>query len=68
MDDMSVLLWGVLFGSIGVGYFMYGKKQQKTVPLIVGILLCIFPYFITNVYMLVIIGVVLVATPYFVRV
>ena len=61
-------MWGMVFGSLGVGFFMYGKKQRAAVPLIVGIALFVIPYFISNVYMLVIAGTALVALPYFVRV
>lgn len=68
MDDTAQLLWGVLFGSIGLGFFLYGKKQKAVVPLIVGIALMVFPSFITNTYLLVGIGALLAALPYFVRV
>ena len=67
MDSIAVLLWGLLFGSIGFGFFLYGKKQKAVVPLITGIMLCVVPYFIANVYVLVGVGVILVAIPYFVR-
>jgi hypothetical protein len=63
----AVLIWGLIFGSIGVGFFIYGKKQKAIVPLCIGVALCVFPYFIANVYVLVVVGVVLVAIPYFVR-
>jgi hypothetical protein len=66
--SISVLLWGLLFGSIGFGYFLYGKKQKAVVPLIVGIALCVVPYFIANVYVLIAVGILLMAIPYFVRV
>jgi len=68
MGSTSLLLWGVLFGGVGLGFFTYGKKQKAMVPLFVGIALAVFPYFITNVYLLVGIGVALMAIPYFVRV
>ena len=67
MDSTAVLLWGLLFGSIGFGYFLYGKKQKAVVPLVTGIVLCVVPYFIANVYALVMVGVVLMAIPFFVR-
>ncbi|THJ24711.1 MAG: hypothetical protein CAF45_004005 [Nitrospira sp. CG24E] len=66
--SISVLLWGLLFGSIGFGFFLYGKKQKAVVPLIAGIALCVVPYFIANVYLLVAVGILLMAIPYFVRV
>ena len=68
MDNIAVMLWGLLFGSIGFGFFLYGKKQKAAVPLITGIALCVVPYFIANVYVLVTVGVVLLAIPFFVRI
>ena len=63
--DVGVLLWGLLFSSIGLGFFLYGKKQRALVPLVCGLVLMIYPYFIPNVIALVAIGVVLIAVPYF---
>ena len=65
---MSSLLWGLLFGSIGFGFFLYGKKQQAVVPLFSGIALMVFPYFVSNTILLVTIGAALTVLPYFVRV
>lgn len=61
------LLWGLLYGSIGLGFFMYGRKQRAVVPLLCGLALMIFPYFVTNVWLLVAIGALLIAIPYFLR-
>jgi hypothetical protein len=63
----AVLLWGLLFGSIGLGYFIYGKKQRAAVPLVCGLGLMIFPYFVPNTILLIAIGAVLTAIPYFLR-
>jgi hypothetical protein len=68
LGSVAVLIWGMLFGAIGFGYFLYGKKQKAIIPLCVGIILCVFPYFIDNLYVLVGVGVALIAIPYFVRV
>jgi len=68
MDSTSILIWGMLFGAIGLGFFTYGKKQKAVVPLSVGVALFIIPYVMPNVWMLVIAGVILVAMPYFVRI
>ena len=65
--NMSTLIWGVIFGAIGLGFFVYGKKQQSLTPLFCGIGLMILPYFISNVYILIFLGIVLIATPYFIR-
>jgi hypothetical protein len=61
-------MWGVLFSAIGLGFFIYGKRQQMIVPLISGIALMVYPYFIPNTYALVAIGVSLVCLPYFIRI
>ena len=61
------LLLGVVFSSIGLGYFIYGKKQQQTMPLICGIALMIHPYFIENAVVLILIGIILCITPKFIR-
>lgn len=67
MDSEASLIWGLLFGSIGLAYFIYGKKQKRGVPFASGIGLMVFPYFVSNSYLLVIIGAALVALPYFLR-
>ena len=61
------LLWGLLYGSIGLGFFIYGRKQRAPVPLVCGLALMVFPYFVTNVALLVAIGAILIAIPYFFR-
>jgi hypothetical protein len=65
--NASSLLWGLLFGSIGLGFFMYGRKQRAVVPLVCGLALMVFPYFVTNSVLLVLIGVALMTLPYFLK-
>jgi hypothetical protein len=65
VESEAVLLWGVVFGSVGLAYFVYGKKQGRFVPLLCGIGLMAFPYFVSNTVFLVIAGLVLAAVPYF---
>ena len=67
MQSESLIIWGMLFGAIGLGFFVYGKRQKAIVPLLVGIALFIVPYFISNAYVLVIVGALLVALPYYIR-
>lgn len=62
---MTAFLLGALFGLIGFGYFLYGKRQKEMMPMLVGLALCVYPYFVTQVYLMVLIGVVLMAVPYF---
>ena len=68
MGSEAWLLWGVAFGSIGLAYFVYGKKQQRFVPLLCGIALMVYPYFISNTVLLVAVGLMISAVLYFLRV
>lgn len=63
--NATQLLLDVIFSSIGLGYFLYGKKQKMTVPFIVGLVLMVFPYFIESNALLGGIGLLLSAIPYF---
>ena len=65
-SDLSFLVYG-LFGAVGLGYFIYGKKQNMIVPLVCGTGLVIYPYFVSNPVLLVAIGCILLGLPYFVR-
>ena len=68
MPDTSTLLWGVLFGSIGVGYFMYGKKQKRTMPFLAGIGLMAFPYVVSGTLATVLVGTVLLILPFIIKI
>jgi predicted membrane protein len=65
--NTSLLLWSLLFSSVGLGFFLYGKKQQALVPLFSGLALMVYPYFVSSTILLVAIGVALTVLPYFVR-
>ena len=67
MGSEAFLLRGVVFASVGLAYFVYGKKQRHFVPLLCGIGLMAFPYFISNAVLLVVVGLALSVVPYFFR-
>ena len=62
--DATTLFLGLILGSIGFGYFLYGKKQKKGIPLIAGILLSILPYFGLHIAITIIVGIVICAIPF----
>lgn len=62
------IFWGLLFGSVGLGFFTYGKKQKAVVPLVCGVALMVLPYLISNLVLLVAVGVALAVAPYFVKI
>ena len=62
MTDISGTLFASLvWGSIGMGFAIYGKKQRTTVPLVGGILLMGISYFIGSALVMSVVGAVLVA-------
>ena len=63
----SWLLWGLLFGSIGLGYVIYGKRQKALVPFLTGLALMSFPYFVSSNLALIGIGLLLIAVPFVVK-
>ena len=66
MTSTSLLI-GVLASAMGMGYFVYGKKQQMYIPMVAGVALCVYPYFVSNIYLMIGVGVVLMALPFFLR-
>jgi hypothetical protein len=65
--NSTTLFLGLIFSSIGLGYFIYGKKQKMTMPFLCGIALMIFPYFIENNLMISVIGIMLSLIPWLIR-
>jgi len=66
--DMTMMLWSIFFGSIGFGYFVYGKKQSHPVAKYTGITLMLYPYLIQSTLLLVIVGVLLLLLPKFLKI
>jgi len=66
MDTWSLVL-GLIFSCIGLGYFIYGKKQENAVARYSGIALMVYPYFIDNKYAVLAMGVALMALPGFIE-
>jgi hypothetical protein len=62
---LSTLIIGFIAGVFGAAYFVYGKRQQKFSPMLCGVLLGVYPYFTSNPFILVIVGMALLATPFF---
>ena len=61
---MATLLIGIIASILGVAYIAYGKRQTKFVPLISGVALCAYSYFIDSWVWLCVVGVLLAAAPF----
>lgn len=64
---MAGLVWGILFGAIGMGYCLYGRQQRAPVPLVCGVGLIFFPYFVSGTLAMLLIGAALMAIPWYWR-
>ena len=61
----ATLFGGLLFGTIGFSAFLYGKKQVSLKAMILGAILMVFPYFVSNPIALFGIGGLLTAALFF---
>lgn len=61
---------GLIFSSIGFGYFIYGKKQSQPVTRLTGIGLMVYPYLIPtgSIATLATVGIVLLFVPKFLKI
>ena len=62
--DSAWLIWSGLFSVIGMAVFVYGKRQRLGAPLLIGLALMIYPYFVSGTLAVVGIGVLLLAGLY----
>jgi hypothetical protein len=46
------LFISLVIGSLGMALFVYGKKQARIPPLVLGILMMVYPYFISNLWLM----------------
>ena len=67
MPDPAVLFAGILFGSIGVAAFLYGKKQAKWQPLALGTALVAITFIIRDAVLLYAAGTALCAALFWFR-
>jgi len=63
----TTLLLSLLTGSVGAGYFIYGKKQRKFLPMLSGAGLCLVPYLISNLLLLSGVSLVLCLLPFLIQ-
>jgi hypothetical protein len=66
MDTTSLLL-SMLYGTIGLAMFVYGKKAERVVPLVAGLALMVVPYFIPSVLWMSVTSIALMAGPFLLR-
>ena len=66
METLPLFI-GVVFGTIGMGYLVYARKQFDGIFLAAGVGLCAFPFFVGNIWLMLLIGAALTAFPFVVH-
>jgi hypothetical protein len=67
MPSAAALFGSLMFGIIGIAAFRYGKKSAMLMPMILGIVLMVFPYFVPQTWLLYAIGAALTFAVWFFR-
>jgi hypothetical protein len=62
---MDSLIVGLVAGVFGAAYFMYGRRQARFTPMVAGVLLCVYPYFVDGLLWQCVVGALLLAAPFF---
>ena len=52
----TALFGSVLFGAIGLAAFIYGKRMVLWKPMVIGIVLMAYPYFVSQTWLLYAVG------------
>lgn len=65
--DNAILVLGLIFSSIGIGYFVYGRRQSNMVTRWCGLALILYPYLVTDALTMVAVGVGIMLVPRFIE-
>jgi len=58
--DTGWLLWSSLFSLIGLAGLTYGRRQRRAAPMLIGVALLVYPYFVSSTLALVGVGLLLI--------
>ena len=61
------LIGGFIFGIIGLYAFNHGRKERNYKPVVIGLVLMVYPYFVSNVMLMYGIGIGITSLLYFWR-
>ncbi|HEY6528369.1 MAG TPA: hypothetical protein VIZ65_06720 [Cellvibrionaceae bacterium] len=61
--ETAQLALGLVFSSIGLSYFIYGKKRSNMVVRYAGVALMVYPYFIQGTIFTIVVGLALMVFP-----
>lgn len=64
---MGTILVGLLMGAIGMAYFVYGKKTAEFSFLLFGVVLIVYPYFVSNAVLSMVLGIIFILCPFIIK-
>jgi hypothetical protein len=67
MPSGAALFGSLMFGVIGLAAFLYGKRSVLIVPMVLGMALMVFPYFVSDTWLLYTIGCALTVASWYFR-
>ncbi len=63
-EDGTSMFMTMIWGAIGTGYFIFGKKQSRFTFLICGVGLMVFPFFVSDFMLSMILGLAMSLAPF----
>ena len=48
LPSFGYLFSSLVIGTVGLGFFLYGKKRPEPKCLLIGLAMCIYPYFVSS--------------------
>lgn len=48
LPSFGVLFSSLLIGAVGLGLLIYGKRRPEPKCLLIGIAMCVYPYFVSS--------------------
>jgi hypothetical protein len=67
MQETTALMFSILFVPMGMGFLLYGKKQRRAVPLLVGVGFMVLPNVVPSISLLLMLSIVLLMIVYYFR-
>ena len=60
----ATLYFSIVTSALGMAYIVYGRRRAKIVPVIAGVLLCFYTYFVEGWLWMSIVGTALALAPF----
>jgi len=62
--SMSGIIVGLVFSGVGYFYLNRGRAEGNTAKIACGVGMMLYPYFVTNTFYMILVGLALAAAPY----